>query len=155
MLANLSLLLTLLFLQPFLSKAQQSAQFTFQSDLRLEEVDNNDVGFTFVPSEVAPLQATSVALRTMPTTVYKPRSLDALHTARLQSLQHKESLVETVLWDPVQVQAPDVGDLHTLAQLARMAGNAYRLPGRNNWYEVDQAWNRVWAAICCLLPRVN
>jgi len=41
------------------------------------------------------------------------------------------------------VEGPDVGDLHTLAQLARMSANAYALPGQKNWYEVDQAWNTV------------
>ncbi|PPQ63271.1 hypothetical protein CVT24_006796 [Panaeolus cyanescens] len=142
MLTHLSLLLTLLSLQSFSYAVQHSAQFSFQSDLTLEGVDSDDPAIAFTPSPVVPLPSTSVTLKTVPTTVYKPRSLDALHNNRLRSLRYKESSAEALIWDPVQVQAPDVGDLHTLAQLARMAGNAYALPGRKNWYEVDHAWNR-------------
>ncbi|KAG5642884.1 hypothetical protein DXG03_001926 [Asterophora parasitica] len=81
----------------------------------------------------------SRTLKARPTTVYQPRSLDALHNARLRSLYERES--EKVEWDRVEVLSPDVEDKHTLSQLARMAGNAYALPGRKNWYEVDPAWN--------------
>ncbi|KAG5653710.1 hypothetical protein H0H81_011290 [Sphagnurus paluster] len=72
-------------------------------------------------------------------TVYRPRSLAALHHARLRSLHQAES--EIVEWDRFEVPGPDVEDRHTLAQLARMAGNAYALNPRGNWYEVDKAWN--------------
>ncbi|KAJ2935262.1 hypothetical protein H1R20_g1834, partial [Candolleomyces eurysporus] len=86
-------------------------------------------------------------IQTTPTIVYKPRSLEFLHKTRLRSLQHSECQAqaangtERLEWDAVQVQGPHVGDRHTLAQLARMAGNAYALPGQKNWYEVDSAWN--------------
>jgi lipase ATG15 len=82
-----------------------------------------------------------VALKARPTAVYRPRSLDAIHHARMRSLREHQS--EIVEWDKVQVPGPDVEDLHTLDQLARMTGNAYALPGQSNWYEVDSAWNRV------------
>ncbi|KAJ7510028.1 alpha/beta-hydrolase [Mycena galericulata] len=79
---------------------------------------------------------TSDFLKARPTTVYKPRSLDAFHHARWAE---SETSVE---WQPEDVLGPDIEDLHTLAQLARMAGNAYAgTPGRKNWYEVDPAWN--------------
>ncbi|KAG5352974.1 hypothetical protein C0989_011617 [Termitomyces sp. Mn162] len=80
-----------------------------------------------------------MSVRTRPTTVFRPRSLDALHHARLRSLHNQES--EMVEWDELIVSGPDVEDRHTLSQLARMSGNAYALPGQKNWYEVDAAWN--------------
>ena len=83
----------------------------------------------------------SVTLKTRPTVVYRPSSLDALHHARLRSLHEQQS--EIVEWDRLEIPGPDVEDLHTLAQLARMAGNAYALFGQSNWYDVDPAWNRV------------
>ncbi|KAI0062303.1 alpha/beta-hydrolase [Artomyces pyxidatus] len=75
----------------------------------------------------------------VPTTVYRPRSVDAMLHARSRSLRHAQS--EIVEWDPVDMLGPDVEDRHTLAQLARMTGNAYALPGQKNWYEVDPVWN--------------
>jgi lipase ATG15 len=83
----------------------------------------------------------SLSLKTRPTTVYKPRSLNAFHSARYRSLHFSQS--ERVDWEPQDVLGPDIEDLHTLAQLARMSGNAYALPGKSNWYEVDSAWNTV------------
>ncbi|KAJ6525609.1 Alpha/Beta hydrolase protein [Mycena capillaripes] len=78
-------------------------------------------------------------LKARPTTVYRPRSLDAFHRARWRSLNLAES--ERVEWDPQEILGPDVEDLHTLAQLARMSGNAYAAPGKKNWYEIDSVWN--------------
>ncbi|KAJ6597044.1 alpha/beta-hydrolase [Mycena vulgaris] len=83
--------------------------------------------------------APSTFLKARPTTVYKPRSPEAFHRARWRSQNFAES--EPVEWDPHDVLGPDVEDLHTLAQLARMSGNAYAVPGKSNWYEVDSAWN--------------
>ena len=91
----------------------------------------------FTPLEAAP----SVILKTRPTIVYRPSSLDALHHARLRSLHDHQS--EIVEWNRFEILGPDVEDLHTLTQLARMAGNAYAFPGRSNWYDVDPAWNLV------------
>jgi len=112
-----------------------------QLDLKHQYAAQNLEDIQFTPSETYNLP--SARLLSRPTTVYRPRSLETLHRARLRSLQHAESDAEQPLWDPVVVQGPDVEDLHTLAQLARMAGNAYALPGQKNWYDVDQAWNRV------------
>lgn len=84
------------------------------------------------------------AAQAKPTTVYRPRSLDAFHRARLRSLHYAQS--ELVEWDAVDTLGPDVEHRHTLIQLARMAGNAYALPGSWNWYDVDDAWNTVRAS---------
>ena len=86
------------------------------------------------PSNVVTVQAT-------PTVVLRPRSPALFQHARLRSLHESES--EQVEWDRVHVLAPDVQDKHTLSQLARMTGNAYALPGKPNWYEIDPAWNTV------------
>lgn len=125
---------------------------TFDSQLELVPVDSQapaeDTRFT--PSGTfglsRPHQASltkHLSLRTVPTAIYRPRSLDVLHKARLRSLQHAQSEWEQPIWDHLEVEGPDVEDLHTLAQLARMSGNAYALPGQSNWYDVDQAWNQV------------
>ncbi|KAK7020488.1 alpha/beta-hydrolase [Favolaschia claudopus] len=79
------------------------------------------------------------SIKARPTTVYKPRSLDAFHRARWRSMHQAET--EPIEWAPQQVLGPDVEDIHTLAQLSRMAGNAYARPGKKNWYDLDEAWN--------------
>lgn len=85
----------------------------------------------------------SPVLKTRPTTVYRPRSLEALHRTRLRSLYYAQSGLEQLIWDPVNIHGPDIEDLHTLEQLSRMSGNAYALPDHQNWYEIDHAWNSV------------
>jgi len=136
------LFLTLLFLLPDFSYSTQ-VPFVSHSLLDIEQPSNLAGSAQFTPSPSYPLPPTSVVLRSRPITVYKPRSLDILHRTRLRSLQHSESEPEQLVWDLVPVEGPDVGDIHTLAQLARMSGNAYALPGQKNWYEVHQAWNSV------------
>ena len=56
-------------------------------------------------------------------------------------MQHQKSL--SLEWDDVEIIGPDYEDRLTLLELAKMTGNAYALPGRPNWYEVDPAWNTV------------
>lgn len=70
----------------------------------------------------------SWTLKAVPTTIYRPRSIENSHNTP---------------WDPVEVLGPDIEDRHTLSQLARMSGNAYALPGQKNWYDLDSAWNFV------------
>jgi hypothetical protein len=85
-------------------------------------------------------------IQTRPTLVYKPRSLELLHKKRLRgrtSSSFPDYQEEDLQWDALEVVGPNVEDRHTLAQLARMAGNAYALPGQSNWYEVDPAWRMV------------
>ncbi|TFK30227.1 alpha/beta-hydrolase [Coprinopsis marcescibilis] len=80
-------------------------------------------------------------IKTRPTVVYKPNSLEAFHRKRRQAGKNTPfSYHDELEWRPVEVLGPDVEDRHTLAQLARMAGNAYALAGQKNWYEVDDAW---------------
>ncbi|KAF5373746.1 hypothetical protein D9758_000709 [Tetrapyrgos nigripes] len=93
--------------------------------------------YELVPQEPT---RTSLTLRTRPTSVYRPRSHQALDNARQRSVHQKECSNE-LEWDVVDTLGPDIEDIHTLAQLARMSGNAYALPGQSNWYEVDQSWN--------------
>lgn len=83
----------------------------------------------------------TLSLKAQPTVVYRPSSVEALHRARMRSMRYSES--ESVEWNPVEVLGPAVQDIHTLAQLARMSGNAYDLPGRKNWYDLDGSWNTV------------
>ncbi|KAJ7582954.1 alpha/beta-hydrolase [Mycena floridula] len=78
------------------------------------------------------------SLKSRPIVLHRPRSQEAFRSARLRSLHFAQS--EKVEWDLVDVQGPDVDDIHTLAQLARMAGNAYALPGQKTWYDVDPSW---------------
>lgn len=81
----------------------------------------------------------TLSLKAVPTTVYRPSSYEALQHARWRSIHQAQS--EPVEWVKTQVLGPDVTDRHTLAQLARMAANAYQLPWKDNWYELDPSWN--------------
>ncbi|KAH7889631.1 Lipase [Phlebopus sp. FC_14] len=83
--------------------------------------------------------ALSPSLRAVATTVYRPKSYDAVEHARLSSLYDARS--EPVEWVETRMLGPDVTDRHTLTQLARMAANAYQLPGRKNWYDLDPSWD--------------
>lgn len=83
----------------------------------------------------------NMTLKAQATTVYRPRSLSDYHSARMRSARHGES--QRVDWDPVEVLGPNVQDIHTLSQLARMSANAYALPGQKNWYDLDVSWNTV------------
>ena len=94
------------------------------------------------PSPPLPLPP-SPTLKARPTTVYRPRSVEALHRTRLRSLYHGESELEPLIWDPVKISGPDIEDLATLAQLSRMSANAYALLDAENWFEIDDTWNSV------------
>lgn len=115
---------------------------TFNSQTILWPNSRNDLelttGFIKDPQYELSLQ---IPIKSRSTKVFRPRSLAALHHARLRSLHNQES--ETVEWEELYVSGPDVEDRHTLSQLARMSGNAYALPGQRNWYEVDATWNQV------------
>ena len=97
------------------------------------------------PSEGGSPTSVSFAVRASPTTVWQPKDPDVVQRARWRSMHLEES--EAVEWEEVRMLAPDVEDKHTLAQLARMSGNAYAVPGESNWYELDRTWNRVRVAI--------
>lgn len=142
MLPKSLLLALLLYIPPILLVAGEVA---FSSQLQFElQTPFDEPSFELATQASSyPLPSFSSKVKTRPMTIYRPRSLDILHNARLLSLQRQESAVEQPIWDSIQVEGPDVGDLHTLAQLARMSGNAYALPGQRNWYDVDQVWNNV------------
>lgn len=110
---------------------------THEYDLSLVDDDLSQVSFSLVGKQYD----SSFAVKTVPTIVYRPKSIDALLHARLQSLYHGQE--EEVDWELVELEGPNVEDRHTLAQLARMSGDAYALPGNNNWYDLDPAWNHV------------
>ncbi|KAL1944707.1 hypothetical protein VTO73DRAFT_3137 [Trametes versicolor] len=113
-------------------------QHEYRPQLRDDLDDLSQLAFDISDLESAP-SSSVVTLQAKPTTVYRPRSPAGFQHARLRSLRSEES--EPVEWDEVHVLAPDIEDRHTLSQLARMTGNAYALPGRKNWYDIDAAWN--------------
>lgn len=122
-----------------------SQQITFSSHIGFapNKAIDQQRNLRFFPSDVDRLPRIGATLKSRPTTIYRPRSLDALHNTRTRSLRYAESPTEPLEWDVKEVPGPDVEDRHTLAQLARMSGNAYAMPGRPNWYEIDQTWNQV------------
>ncbi|KAH9952107.1 alpha/beta-hydrolase [Amylocystis lapponica] len=102
------------------------------------DLDDPQSMFDIAGVDEIPLSHT-ITLQARPTTVYRPRSTAALQSARLVSLHNGER--QEVEWDEVELRGPDIEDKHTLSQLARMTGNAYALPGKKNWYDIDPAWN--------------
>ncbi|KAF8809034.1 alpha/beta-hydrolase [Phlegmacium glaucopus] len=128
MLLASSLLITS-FLLPY---ASSQVSLTFhQQHLELASQLSPSPSHILLPSPV---------LKARPTIVYRPRSLDALRRTRLRSLYHAQSELEPLIWDPVNISGPDIEDLHTLAQLARMSANAYASPDRKSWFDIDDAW---------------
>jgi len=99
----------------------------------------DDDQLPFIAAYTPPFEPPAISLKTRPTTVYRPKSLDAHEHARLRSLLHAET--EPIEWEQMVVSGPDVEDRHTLSQLARMTANAYQLPGHKNWYDLDPSWN--------------
>lgn len=102
-----------------------------------------DVGDSIIPSIVAVssvLEYPTLTLKTRPTTVFRAPPA-AVERARLRSLHLGQN--EAIDWREVSTTGPDVGDIRTLSQLARMAANAYAVPGQSNWYDMDQWWNIV------------
>src|SRR4051812_24745481 len=95
MLPGFLLLIFILYLfTPCLSR---ELSFTSQFQLDLQHplaIENQNEIVQFTPSETCSLPPTSARLLSRPTTVYRPRSLDVLHRARLRSLQHAESEAE-------------------------------------------------------------
>lgn len=80
-------------------------------------------------------------LRTVPTTVSRPKNPEVYQEARMRSMKHAQTAL--MEWEDITVHGPDVQNQHTLSQLARMTGNAYSLPGRKSWYDIDPTWNIV------------
>lgn len=87
--------------------------------------------------------ATARAFKTRTIDVYRPRKYTAVNEARVASVMQEKC--HDLQWDRLSVLAPDVTDQHTLAQLGRMAANAYALPGAPNWWDLDPVWSSVRA----------
>lgn len=85
--------------------------------------------------------ATTRVFRTRSIDVYRPRNFTAIYDARTASVVQEKC--HSLQWDKLSVPAPDITDQYTLAQLARMAANAYALPGASNWWELDSMWSSV------------
>ena len=98
-------------------------------------IDDSQVRLLFesIPS------ASTLTLKAVPTTVYQPESYEAVEHARYSSRFEDKTI--PLRWHEIRLLGPDVTDRHTLAQLARMSANAYQLPGRKNWYDIDDAWS--------------
>jgi hypothetical protein len=98
---------------------------------------------TFETTEPVPLH-----LRAKPQTVYRPRirPLSAeWERRRRRPLLWREQDADP--WDPVTVEAPDVTDVETLANLAKMSSNAYTEHDNgtkhSDWIDLGGHWNWV------------
>ena len=87
------------------------------------------------------LLVTAKTFRTRSIDVYRPRNYTAIYDARTASVLQEKC--HGLQWDKLSVPAPDVTDRYTLAQLGRMAANAYALPGAPNWWDLDPMWTSV------------
>ena len=85
--------------------------------------------------------ATTRVFKTRSIDVYRPRNYTAVDEARTASVVQEKC--HDLQWDKSTVLAPDITDQYTLAQLARMAANAYALPGAPNWWDLDPIWSSV------------
>ena len=85
--------------------------------------------------------ATTRAFKTRTIDVWRPKDYTALEDARTVSAIRGKC--QDLLWDRIRTPAPDITDQYTLAQLARMAANAYALPGASNWWDLDPMWTSV------------
>ena len=85
--------------------------------------------------------ATARTLKTRSVDVWRPRNYTAVNDARMVSATQEKC--HGLQWDRFSVPAPDITDQYTLAQLGRMAANAYALPGAPNWWDLDPKWTSV------------
>jgi len=80
--------------------------------------------------------------RTVPLTVYKPPSFDALINARRFSWDYPSQSV-ALDWNEDTVVGPDVESRETLLLLAKMTNNAYLTPKDAGWYDLGGNWSVV------------
>lgn len=125
---------------------EDSLTDTWTVELDQQHSVSDDAGQVYFGS-TSPHSESSASrtLKAVPTLVYQPAWNSAYQDARISSLE--QAMSRQVEWIPRTLAAPDVQDRHTLVELAKMAGNAYALPGHSNWYDLDGAWNQV-----CLVP---
>jgi hypothetical protein len=132
---------------PLSERQSLSFSLDLHRECRLAEVRSPSV--SHAQTDPLDLHIPFRTVKVRPTTVNRPRSQTGLQRARLRSLRYSES--EKVEWETVETLGPDVEDRHTIAQLARMTGNAYALPGQENWYDIEPKWNNV----CIISARTN
>lgn len=91
--------------------------------------------------------------------VHRASDQGAYQAARRASFQSRKALREgrslslaesfdqrwasTLEWDEEEIEAPDLDDLATLSNLAKMTSNAYSLPDSGEWYDLEKGWNLV------------
>lgn len=120
---------------------EDSLTDTWTVELDQQHSVSDDAGQVYFGS-TSPHSESSASrtLKAVPTLVYQPAWNSAYQDARISSLE--QAMSRQVEWIPRTLAAPDVQDRHTLVELAKMAGNAYALPGHSNWYDLDGAWNQ-------------
>lgn len=79
------------------------------------------------------------SIQTMNTKTYRPHSQEAFSYARFSGLHAQQELP----WDGLDILGPNVEERETLYLLAKMANNAYALPGDKEWYDIGEEWNSV------------
>ena len=89
--------------------------------------------------------------RTVPLTVYKPPSFDALINARRSSWDYP-SQSAALDWNEDTVVGPDVESRETL--LAKMTNNAYLTPKDAGWYDLGGNWSVVRVLSRNLITRI-
>ncbi|KAJ3486567.1 hypothetical protein NLI96_g4150 [Meripilus lineatus] len=77
------------------------------------------------------------SIQTMNTKTYRPHSQEAFSYARFSGLHAQQELP----WDGLDILGPNVEERETLYLLAKMANNAYALPGDKEWYDIGEEWN--------------
>lgn len=106
------------------------------------------VYFADIPAETRVATAAQpnehMQIATRPIRSFKPSSFDAVAAARLHSMRFGQS--QRLSWDEDEVLAPDHESRETLLLLAKMANNAYVLPGDQYWYDLGGGWNTVRAS---------
>ena len=91
--------------------------------------------------------------RTVPLTVYKPPSFDALINARRSSWDYP-SQSAALDWNEDTVVGPDVESRETLLLLAKMTNNAYLTPKDAGWYDLGGNWSVVRVLSRNLITRI-
>ncbi|GAA5976175.1 hypothetical protein JCM10908_005407 [Rhodotorula pacifica] len=67
----------------------------------------------------------------------------SIQIGRIPSRQDEEDarLAQSLEWDDIEIDAPDVTSVETLAAFGKMTSNAYSLPEEGSWYDVGGGWN--------------
>lgn len=100
----------------------------------------------------------SQAVKTRRVRAQRPNSQAAFQAARRHAYRTKSipvgriptrqdgddaRLAEALEWEDMEIDAPDVTSVETLAAFGKMTSNAYSLPEDGTWYDVGGGWNAV------------